>query len=51
MVATVSGPEVIVRLECLDCRQPLTEWNGKLGLIHINLDDADGDAHEHICEK
>lgn len=42
---------IVAILKCDNCGLAVSSWTGFVGLLHVPMDDADGDSHEHICDE
>jgi hypothetical protein len=51
IVIIVPGQEVTANLMCENCGVAVASWTGFVGTVHVPMDDATGDMHDHICEE
>lgn len=51
LVATGAECSVVVIIQCDECKAAIGSWTGVVGIVHIPVDDIDGDIQDHICES
>lgn len=49
LVATAHRETVAVIVQCEDCKTAIGSWEGVVGIVHIPVDDINGDIQDHIC--